>query len=760
MRRADGKRLVLGCVLAGLLAAQSAAVGVPRKSEARFVVPETAAVEIRCSRHTQAETEYGEIANRLGTENYQKILENSRVELWVRPDTASVRVVDRTSGYIWGSLPGDTADDMNEAWVDMANSLVTIEYYNTQNAVIRLSCSDPSVSVDYAWDAQTLYCKMNAGNAGIALTVGITLTEDGVEFELQPDSIEETGENLLKSVYFAPFFGCTRGEEIPGYMFVPDGSGALIRYAPGSRYISGFEKKVYGDDIGIDNQNSGSDLMSKRTNDYMVEMARLSVPVFGVVHGAKQHAFLARIEGGEEFAVITASPAGVITDLNWVTARFDYRQLYVQPVGNGNEGIPRVQAERNEMTPRLRFFLLEGDEADYNGMALKYRSLLEQEGLLKDERVDGDIPMRLSLVGADVKEGFFSNSLTTFTTVQDALRIAEELEQMGISNLTMLFQGWQKGGLNGASYATARFQKSVGSQSAFEGLRDAVQTRGGRFYLGVSALTANEDQINTSYAAATTLSRQLAKYTRDNQTILYPDTYVIRPQRAYGSLLELFSKLKGFRLHPERLGELTYADYSRDSAVSRTTQMKMTKKIAEQADEHGAALSRPNSYVWAQTAEYFDIPLVNSQYIYETDSVPFLQMVLKGHIDYYASYCNQGSFEQNDVLKLIEYGAYPSFLAIATDNIQLKGTPLEDYFSLNFEDWKTTMGDVYARVNAVLKEVEGAHILQHTVLQPGIVRVRYDNGTAIYVNYTEKEAACGSVSVPAKGCHVEKEAGA
>ena len=93
--------------------------------------------------------------------------------------------------------------------------------------------------------------------------------------------------------------------------------------------------------------------------------------------------------------------------------------------------------------------------------------------------------------------------------------------------------------------------------------------------------------------------------------------------------------------------------------------------------EQSVALSRVNSYLWKYTDEYFDIPTSCSQYLFETDTVPFLQIVLKGSMDYYAPYANQGFYTTESILKMAEYGCYPSFMVTASDNHSLTDTPLE-----------------------------------------------------------------------------------
>jgi hypothetical protein len=162
----------------------------------------------------------------------------------------------------------------------------------------------------------------------------------------------------------------------------------------------------------------------------------------------------------------------------------------------------------------------------------------------------------------------------------------------------------------------------------------------------------------------------------------------------------------------------------------------------------------PNQYLWNNTSEYFDIPMVNSQYLYETDTVPFLQIVLKGNIDYYAPYANQGFYSTNSILKMIEYGAYPSFVVTESLNYELTDTPQVDRFTVNFDDWKSSIINIYQKINEALLPVEGAKIIDHKVMVPGIVRVSYDNGINLYVNYTAEDSVVENETIPAHGFSV------
>lgn len=45
--------------------------------------------------------------------------------------------------------------------------------------------------------------------------------------------------------------------------------------------------------------------------------------------------------------------------------------------------------------------------------------------------------------------------------------------------------------------------------------------------------------------------------------------------------------------------------------------------------------------------------------------------------------------------------------------------------------------------------MENAFITEHKVLSSGVVRVTYDNGAAVYVNYNSEEVKIDGISVPA-----------
>ena len=739
-----------------MLCMVASAVSESKQPEVSFTIADMSAIEINTNRYTKPENGSGALGT-LTTEGYEMKMENEQLQVWFREECNGIRIVDKRSGYLWGSIEDDDVEGLNDSWSAFANSVCSIVYFNEKNAEKRLSLNDSKVKTKYSWGKDQMECSVTAKKLDLSFHFVMELEKDGVCFRMD-EQVTETGENRIKSLYFMPMFGCALENQIDGYLFVPDGSGALMRFQKKQSYISAFEKRIYGADMGIDSLSSPSDLSASRANDYLVEEKQVTLPVFGVVHGAQQNAVMSIVESGAEYCTIMATPAGVSTDYHWITARFDYRQLYAQPSGGDTIGASVPMETQNAMTPCQRFVFLSGENADYSGMAVRYRQELCEQGVLGEERIDSQLPLKMNLIGSEVKEKTLITSADTFTTVEQAKQIISDLRNDGISNVTLVYEGWQKGGLSGHNYGTFSFNGKVGKQKDFAALQAMVLEQGGQFYLQANPVTATEDQVSLMQDACITKSNQYALFERANTNAMYYQRYIMKQNQVKDFLTDAFSKLSAFDLSLDQYGYRLYADYTRGEQITRGEAMQQAQLLMQNYGQCNTALAMPNAYLLAYTDAYFDIPMQNSQYLFETDSVPFLQIVLKGSIDYYTAYANQGVYSQANILKMIEYGAYPSFMVIAEDNYSMKNTPLEDYCSLNFWDWENVIIKTYETVAPALEAVEGANIEQHKALDTGVVCVTYSNGVSIYINYTSQDYTLQNIVIPASGYLVERGA--
>lgn len=720
---------------------------------------DTSKYEVLTNRHTQF-VEVQEAVCQLTTEGFEEKMNNGTLSVWYSEDMEALRIVDLRSGYVWGCIDDKDEYGLNKKWTQRATSMLYISYFDFQGKEESCALSDKTFKGKFDWDKDGFSCKVSAKKLGISFTFTGKLEEDRFSFAVEDKSIKETGKSKLGKLSFMSFMGSVYEDTVPGYILVPDGAGALIRFQKTKAYLSGYRRKVYGSDLSIEKVSTASNLNGNRTDDYATEENQLSFPLWGMVHGENQNGFLATVDSGELYTYINAIPAGAenqTVKFSRAYAEFVYRDEYSKRVSN-SKVVTQPQDTANVVNPKLTYTFLTAEDANYSAMAKKYRDKLLAEDLLPENKFeeDGDISLFLHVAGSEVKEGFLANQVVQLTSVEQAENILDELGKAGIKNVSMAISGWNKGGYHGGSYGKTKFEKKVGTKSELQSLQAKLEKQGGSLSLVVNPMVANEDQINVRQDVALNATLDAIIETIPNKGLMYQDTYYIRHALVEENVAGMLSKLKGFNLLMEDVAKYLHADYTINNEKTRTEVMEQLTKTVSVAKQD-LFFDAENLYMLKYANKITDIPVSNSQYVYETDSVPFLQMVLRGSVDYYTPYSNLGFYSNASVLKMIEYGAYPSFMVMDADNFSISDTPLENYFSLNFKDWEDKIQDVYTKVNEALSSVKGAAITDHNVEAEGVYSTTYDNGVKIFVNYNDTDYVIEEgVTVPAGGYMVEE----
>ena len=159
-------------------------------------------------------------------------------------------------------------------------------------------------------------------------------------------------------------------------------------------------------------------------------------------------------------------------------------------------------------------------------------------------------------------------------------------------------------------------------------------------------------------------------------------------------------------------------------------------------DDTKINLVSPNKYLWKYTDRYLQSAVGTSQYVYETDTVPFLQMVLHGTMELYAPYANFSFYSTTDQLRMIDYNINPSFVLTEEPSYLLSATKSSDYYSTEFEQYEQLVKDIYATVNEPLSQVTGYSWTGRKVVDNGIIANTYEkdgNIKTIIINYTEDD---------------------
>lgn len=659
--------------------------------------------------------------------------ESDRLRLYLDEASLSIKVQDKSNGYIWSSaVPQDRMQSLNLEWQRIAASLLVAEYINASGSISRSPLRHSNARaprIEYT-DAG-FRANVEFHEAQIEVTVYVELTEAGLMVRIPDEHIVQNGDSILHKLHIMPFFGASKADDIPGYVFVPDGSGALIRFQKPRRYMSSFTSRVYGPDHAIRRPPAITTAVHE-TGRMMVHL-----PLFGIAHGGRQNAFLAVAGSGDAFMEIEASPAGATTEFTWACAKFLYRSQYLQPTSKAGGGFTALQPDTNTVNASMEYIFLSGEDADYVGMARAYRERLKQEGVLTAKAAEGPIKLRLEALMAEPAKGLLSNRIQVMTRIRDVSGWVDELSESGVLAMTVVLWGFERGGVSGHTLNSFAVDKGVGTAKEIELLYHKLKQAQNDLVLRKEIFSGYEGQMHRS-GLAFHLDGGLIEWL-DATKPLFQRTYYngADVMRSYADSYErnpFFMRNIAISGLPSNL----FSDYRRNRTIRRNDMIGEVQQILETAGGHTGSmpLYTPNAYAFKYADAVYDVPMHASSFIFQSDTVPFIQIVLSGSIAYYAPPMNFGTNTIEEILRLIDYGAYPSYVLTQEYSSRLASTNLSHIYSSRYNDLKPYILNSYLAVSDILTRVKGKSIDKRIIPKDGIVIVGYEGGVEILINYT------------------------
>lgn len=674
-------------------------------------------------------------------ESYALVGENERFQLYIDASTLAFKLRDRRSDYVWSSGVDalEEGDRLNRSWQAFALSGISIDVFDVKAVRTRVSITSAEHSIDVTPVDQGVSAQVTFAAQGISVGVVVQLEDDGVRVELPDSAISEDNPAYrLGQVYLYPFLGATRGASIPGYMFIPDGTGSVIEFADSTRAVNMFYGRYYGPDLGM--------IATQPYDPYVNSPRPISFPVFGMVHGEGQNAFLSVVESGAAYGELQAHPAGVITNFNFLYHTFVYNQSYFQATNRSGAGVSTVQQQRNRFDAVVHYRFLTGDDASYVGMAHSYQQyLIDHDGLAQADFSNPDVGIRLEFLGGDKEPALLSNRFVPMTTIA---QMGDILASLGLPNTEVVYYGWQPYGATSMPPTSLQIEGTLGSTDELERLANTITGQGGHFslYLNPQAALSNE----AGYSPRNDLAMAITDTTLDGYS-RYPThffTFHILEER-FSALSESVSARSSFGLALAGVGTTLYSDFRSGQQRNREEAIAAYQAVLAQSPLRLAFYS-PNDYFYFLAQAYYDMPLGDNGYIYTTRAVPFLPIVLAGHMPVYGAALNYSSDWQQDMLRHAEYGIYPSFFLTAEPTDTMMNTPtVFEIYTSSYAQWGDRVRQTYDWLNALLAPVRGQEITNHEQLADGVFATTYASGQQIIVNYSGVNFVRGPVTVGA-----------
>ncbi|NMO94619.1 DUF5696 domain-containing protein [Paenibacillus lemnae] len=576
-------------------------------------------------------------------------------------------------------------------------------------------------------------------SAGFKIPVSIRVEDDYVETSVQDEELVETGKDQLLWLRAYPFFSAVQAREEDGYLFIPDGSGALVSFQDKRSTIKQmYQERVYGAD--------GSFISSPSSRNNVV------MPVYGMKAG--DQAFIAVIHEGAPYSDIIASPAGVLSNYHWIGTQQNYRMRYTQVT---NESANRsfetyTKGERFRDDRVTRYYLLDEKQADYAGMASKYREYLVKEQELKRLTPDHqDAPFFLTMLGADREKGVFTDRYIQATTASGAMQIVQELYGLGVQNIKVTYLGWQKGGYS-ALGGYLPVDERIGGAKGLKHFVDYAHSLDIPVYLEVN-YGMNNTKVNgfrPRHHGVRDLSGTLMRFSHQSGDDITMVSRTFMVDSIQDDMAD-FAKLGIDGLLMEGIGRFISTDYNSRYGGTRSEAAHVDQQALQTVRDQigGVQLRNPGFYALSSVQHIYDLVDDYSYDLFSSRAVPFAQIALHGLVTYTSTPENGRSQYRMDFLKDIEHGAYPSFDFTMTETSNLGGVYWYAPVSSHFQDWKVEAVEQYQRYNEVFADIQDRFIIGHRQIKSGVMETEYEGGTRVIVNYNDEAYESGNIQVPA-----------
>ncbi len=608
---------------------------------------------------------------------------------------------------------------------------------------------------DLLWDRQ--YNGVEQGNEDIYFRIPVIYRLDGDYLEARvvtkeiryPDSLK------LRELRFLSYFGAADKTD-QGYLFVPDGCGALIDLNNGRSGMGAYRIQIYGNDPVLP------------VKDSLTRYVKANLPVYGMKK--ESHAFLSIIESGSAIAAVNGYVNGIVNEYNYVYPSFIIDQSETMRVPYRDADDMDIY-QRSKFTDDilLRFSFLQDESADYTGMALKYKRYLEEKGLLQRSG-EQDVSFFLDLIGAVQYKGQFLGvpirKIAALTTFEEAGEITRSLKEKGVGNITTRYLGWANGGMEHGVMDTISVQKQLGGLEGFRNLMALYQDSGFRIYPDIDIQQIHGRSLFQGYryqldSPKDILGKPASMFLYDVATGSKKSKIYLSSAAKYESytdqVIHSLAEIGINSISTGDLGSLLYSDFSTAHFIDRQKAISVIREVLKKYRDAniGFLVDDANDYALNYADSIVDLPFASNGYYITNKDVPFYQIVLHGTVPYCGEPLNFTGDLARSVLKLIETGGCPHFRWIYEKNEELKKMKA-DYYAVSYREWIDSAADIYRQILEASSAVCNAGIIGHDEVLPDVFMTEYDNGYRIYTNYNDTDAEVDSVVIGACSYKIQK----
>ena len=588
-----------------------------------------------------------------------------------------------------------------------------------------------------------------SNTARINITIDFSIENDRFHVRVDTKNMTVTENIKIESISLLNNFSARKLGD-PGFILVPDGSGALVRFdqygADDYNNAVSYKADVYGDDI------------LNRVYTESGATASLSMPMFAL--GSGNAGFICTVENG----------AG-LTDL---TIDFPRRSSYFRPYFSFSPFKSDIMMAHNwkrlkkyndvmfDTAVELTYTFLE-KAGSYNDIAAAYRSYLTKSGYLSSQPSPAadEFAVFLHTSGeVDTRKAFLIfpyDTTETLTTFSQAQALIDAFRTAGADRIFMVYDGAVNGSVGNKGLDSLSVNGKLGGLKGWRRLTEYARQQNTAVYPRVDALILDKPGFFTSLTKGSQmLNGHIASIPHYNRGTGY-DTdrrYTLLRIPLVGKTIAGFSdRLKKKKLPNIAFGDLGRIVYTSGKGKKVFCQQDLIAGVREglkKYNENGQSvmLSNPSLYALAGTDVVTDLPLASSRNKWFNADIPFLPMLYSGSLTYAGVPLNGQNNRSQALLRSVESGSLLQFTVASRNPDVIKETFSDYLYSTKESVWTASLGENAARLKLYYRRIAGKAIRSHDILENGLRRTVFENGVCAVVNYGDKEQEYEGQTVP------------
>lgn len=694
------------------------------------------------------------------------VAENSSYILRWNDDAKCVALEERQTGRVWSAVPQkyleadgssvnvrsplniQVMDITSMQWETVLGSMAVLD-----NGRIFYEPITDGLRITYYFDAYE-----------ISVPVEYTLTDEGMTVSIDPTKIGESGAAYqLVSCTVAPFLCSAENGDAGNYLFIPDGSGALMYTYETADEVRKYSGELYGTDP------------ARMVQEITEDKEPVRLPVFGAKDG--DYALLGVVDADTGLTFIEAEAGSVVNEYSAVYPTFYFRsydtvkgRTTANGIGAGND-ITRISDELSVQKAQVSYYPLSGESADYNGMAQKVRKLLT-DGVASTVAADmysvtllGGVKTTSSVLGIP------KQTIKAMTTFSQAESIVQELQQLTGHDPAVRLQGYGNGGINAGSVAGGyRFAGVLGNHTQRKALENYCQEQQLALFTDFDLISYGKSGSGFWYSsdvAKTALHKKAEQYKICVPLREFDTDEVFRIlkreklSRAMEKLLSFAEKSEISGLSLSTLGSVAYSDYSDARTFAKSGMRSDVSTLLNAARKAGypVAVSGGNSYAASSADVLFDIPTDKGQSKALDVAIPFYQMVYGGQKALYSTAINTAANMEQAAALAVMGGTGLGYTLVQNFDISYAETGVGKLYAAVYADHKERIRETTEKYAACYEAIQGASIVRFEWLDGGVGKTVYDNGAVLYANPTAATVETVVGSLTGYECKAIREAG-